>query len=1002
MLSFEFLSKRGLLPGFIFISFFIIFQSGAGGFAFAGDAQNADGNGQALIMLKSEDVGEMQATIAELERKGVKVQHVIAPRALIARLSTETEQAVMAISNVASVHRAKVAPFAVAEGKDTAMGVSLWNHLENAKKSQGSRKIPPEARPLAGDAFEPTLTQEPIAPMGASAMAASAVPGYNNTSEFMVGKVAVGLILPESDGGTENWDGARQTVVLNKIVEGLDWWVTKGGSSANLTFYYDVKFSVPTQYEPITMDGTGDEWVWVGDIFANMGYTNGNGQIARARDYINDIRSQFQTDWCFAVIVVDSLNDADGIFGNGMYFAWANLGGPYFIMTYDNDGYGIDNMDIVARHETGHIFLAGDEYCQPGYSCCGFGYYGYLSIYNGNCESNNPNSVDCVMKNNADAICQYTNGQVGWRDTDGDGMPDTIDNRVGNTLNFCQTPTTQTILTFTGSAADIACIAPVRTDITINRISSVKYRIDGGPWADADAADGEFDEDAEEYTFTTPSIGAGIHRISTRAWSTTGNGSMLVYQDVEVQTPSSGQAGWPVPSEYARHISLNPTLDWRAGNWTQAIQGHAVYFGMDYNDVNDAQPGNPLGVYMGTQDSNSYATGPLCPGATCYWRIDEYNDANGDSPWKGRVWQFTTTGGEANEPGPATGAVALGVPPELSWKAGAWATQHDIYFGASQADVLDATTASTQGVYKGRQASSTYALGNLDYNLAADATYYWRVDEINESNATGLWAGDVWEFKNVEYFIVDDFDHYADTNAMLQKWQTGYESCFETIGNGQIEWHDGALRYNYHNNGSTGTDYFSEARLVYQQGVDWTGGGVLPDNDRIRSIAISYLGAADNDADPNYDRMYAAVEDTDGNFSVVYSADPNANKAVTWQKLNIDLNDFNGSGVNLTSVKFLYLGFGIRCNEDFPGGTGIVMFDDIRLYQRRCVPEYGPIGDITDDCKVNLNDVKFMGQEWLTDDPTADISPPANPDGIVNFSDFVVMAGNWLNEQFWP
>jgi hypothetical protein len=32
------------------------------------------------------------------------------------------------------------------------------------------------------------------------------------------------------------------------------------------------------------------------------------------------------------------------------------------VVTYDNDGWGIDRMDRVVAHETGHIFGATDEY----------------------------------------------------------------------------------------------------------------------------------------------------------------------------------------------------------------------------------------------------------------------------------------------------------------------------------------------------------------------------------------------------------------------------------------------------------------------------------------------------------------------------------------------------------------------------------------------------------------------------------------------------------------
>jgi hypothetical protein len=374
--------------------------------------------------------------------------------------------------------------------------------------------------------------------------AQGAAPGFLSTSEFMIGSVTVGVILPESNEmspNTENWsnidpehpeDPNRKQRVFDEIVAGLNWWVTKGGSAANLTFYYDPQFGVPTQYEPITMSNE-NEPTWVLDVLQNMGYT-GSDYITTMRYYINDLRTTYNTDWSYAFVVVDSLNDDDGIFDGSQYFAYANVGGPHSVMTYDNDGYSIDYMHLVARHETGHIFLAADEYCQPGYACCWFANFGYLDVYNGNCEDGNPSSVPCIMRYNEDAICTYTNGQIGWRDSDSDGKPDPIDNVVANTLNPHMTPTAETVLTFTGTTSDIPYDSNTRPDVTINKISSVKYRIDYGGWSDASATDGFFDEDVEDYNFTVGPLEPGLHLIDTQAYSTSGNTSTIAGQDVNI------------------------------------------------------------------------------------------------------------------------------------------------------------------------------------------------------------------------------------------------------------------------------------------------------------------------------------------------------------------------------------------------------------------------------------------------------------------------------------
>ncbi|MFQ6015198.1 MAG: hypothetical protein ACE5NP_07125, partial [Anaerolineae bacterium] len=55
----------------------------------------------------------------------------------------------------------------------------------------------------------------------ATATTPTYTPGYYQTSEFMIGRVAVGVILPESTGAhepsTENWSPDRQAKVLSEI-----------------------------------------------------------------------------------------------------------------------------------------------------------------------------------------------------------------------------------------------------------------------------------------------------------------------------------------------------------------------------------------------------------------------------------------------------------------------------------------------------------------------------------------------------------------------------------------------------------------------------------------------------------------------------------------------------------------------------------------------------------------------------------------------------------------
>ena len=223
----------------------------------------------------------------------------------------------------------------------------------------------------------------------ALAPVASYAPGYYDTSVYMLGDVAVGIILPESAGNGENWTTEEKNAVVNEIQAGLNWWKSTGGELANLNFEYDLQLGIPTTYEPINHPQS-EEGLWIDNVMYNLGYTSGD-YWDRVYAYENDIRNQYQTDWAFTIFVVDSSADVDGKFTDG-FFAYAYIGGPFLVMTYDNNGWGIGNMDKITAHETGHIFMAGDQYG----SCSTTTKYGYLGIVNGNCNGN-----PSIMKDNS-------------------------------------------------------------------------------------------------------------------------------------------------------------------------------------------------------------------------------------------------------------------------------------------------------------------------------------------------------------------------------------------------------------------------------------------------------------------------------------------------------------------------------------------------------------------------------------------------------------------------
>jgi hypothetical protein len=88
--------------------------------------------------------------------------------------------------------------------------------------------------------------------------------------------------------------------------------------------------------------------------------------------------------------------------------------------------------------------------------------------------------------------------------------------------------------------------------------------------------------------------------------------------------------------------------------------------------------------------------------------------------------------------------------------------------------------------------------------------------------------------------------------------------------------------------------------------------------------------------------MYVTVTDGSGKAATVPHDDPNAvNIFDAWTQWNVDLKGFTDGGVDLTDVSKLTIGFGGADNPQL-GGSGLMYFDDIRLYLPAPEPETQP------------------------------------------------------------
>ncbi|MHC4628313.1 MAG: LamG domain-containing protein, partial [Planctomycetota bacterium] len=241
----------------------------------------------------------------------------------------------------------------------------------------------------------------------------------------------------------------------------------------------------------------------------------------------------------------------------------------------------------------------------------------------------------------------------------------------------------------------------------------------------------------------------------------------LTPEDIAVVMTGAG-AGFPLalgpdPEDGAMIEATWANLSWRPGSFSVS---HDVYLGTNFDDVN----GGAAETFIGNQASTTLIVGfagfpvpdGLVPGTTYYWRIDEVNDANAASPWKGDVWSFWIPPKTAYNPVPTEGAKFITSEPTLSWTAGFNAKLHTVYFGDNFDDVNNASAGAAQ-------AGTTFTPGTLEL----DKTYYWRVDEFDPP---ATHKGDIWSFMTVPEIAI--------TDASLMGWW----KLDENMGTTAVDW----------------------------------------------------------------------------------------------------------------------------------------------------------------------------------------------------------------------
>jgi hypothetical protein len=484
-----------------------------------------------LLTLDSQDWRDIRSAIEGIRLHGGEVKIVVVPHFIIADVPAQVAPYIVEHTAVSAAYTGILTPERFAGyGSLSHHVIAAWNRVYTEQADERNQVEETSLRP-------PPLVND-LAPFsGSGASLAGAGAGFYEVTEYLLGDVAVIAFLPESDGSIdpnlEDWSQPELDNVTSEVIEALDWWLAEA-KWREIAFYLVPAYQVPTGYEPITRSARAES-LWIPDCLEHIGYAPAEYPFTMFT-YANDVRDSLGTDWVMIGFCVDSSNDEDGMFDNGM-FAYADWR-LKFMMTYDNASWGIEKMDEVFAHESAHVFGALDEYYGTWAVCTERD--GYLAVENqnsvepdgpGGCLMNHPL---CVMRSpiSKPTICKYTKGQIGWWDSDRDSVPDVLDTHPETVL---QTYSPDPCTTFTPTYAGTCWVVPLpnlnprggeRNPVSLNLVSGVEYRFDGGPWTSASSNDGAWDSQGEGYHFTTEMLSEGTHTIEARAVNSVGNCDM--------------------------------------------------------------------------------------------------------------------------------------------------------------------------------------------------------------------------------------------------------------------------------------------------------------------------------------------------------------------------------------------------------------------------------------------------------------------------------------------
>ena len=295
-------------------------------------------------------------------------------------------------------------------------------------------------------------------------------------------------------------------------------------------------------------------------------------------------------------------------------------------------------------------------------------------------------------------------------------------------------------------------------------------------------------------------------------------------------------------------------------------------------------------------------------------------------------------GPAAVNPGPADGAAGVSVNVDLSWVEAEFATSRELWLG--KAGAMEKVEPAPAG--------TTFDPGALEFGQ----TYEWRVDQIGPS---GTVTGHTWTFTTGECMSAEDFQSYADNAGIRAAWIENIAD-FDYVFLAIDDQGNNSMLFEFQNQYEP---YFTEATQTFNSPQDWTAQAV-------EALSLSFIGEHEN----MEHLMYLKLEDAAGNSFKAEHPYTHACQSDIWQEWTVALEQFSNGGIDLSSVKKIAIGLGDGTSSAQEGeDKDHIYIDQIQLCPARCfnVEQVDLRGDINGDCKVDIEDLLILMDNWLNE-----------------------------------